>query len=639
LISCGAMAKRGSLLGAYKQYQDEAEGPASEQEAGTDAAQQQLAPAEESQSSGSWSWKAWSQRTSGNDVYSFGDFSQGVLERALPQFKSVKEYADDLSNNLSRSIEDNTKSVVSKLITTHVLPDEAEKDAGEDQPHPRRKSANDKWREALKKLYDAEPQGGCVDSDDGEGEAMVEVRIMAIAGAKVESATSEDEPALHPVAMLAVGSRSTGYVEAGGEVRIRVRDVIHEDLRIFLFDKGTTAWKTGYIENSCCGGAVLPLTHILQAAGSASLLQRMRQTYFNMEVITLRLCPIHHPADSFADEVQLEGKLIPAVATTTGTAINGLPSMNSALPSGGLHVEQDHGTVMLQVKLEIKRPLAVLYLSDEKWLSEQQPPKRQGAACSMDDFLQTMRPFVESVSRIKACLPSDYPLAGVLLFQRMRNQKVAVVLWVLWTFICFYCPFWLMPLVFALVWVFFALLASQVESLAHPVKLYREEVQTVESSALGKGKAYVGEMLIYELQLREVSQVLQSWAVILERLRGSMAFEDPLVSLESIGVFMMAAILLSAFLFVVTCLQSWHSMMVWLAGAAWLLPDSWRGKLLAAYASYEKASATDKQREHVLGALWAFWSRLPTTPVMEHRQLAKNYCICKNGHLVGRSSK
>lgn len=539
------------------------------------------------------SWKLWSKR-GGTEGYQFGDVSRGLLNQAIPAFReSVVATAKDTAISLQENREQIANRFVSTLMSHTQETEGAEGDArrGSTQVD----SADRFWASAKKAVHT--PHSAADDPQEGTVVpgccGALEVEVQAFQESVV--LRSDGVEAANPICQLILDGRFSGALTPGspsGRVRFVFREVFGTDLRLHVFDKGSTRFDLGFEEQSACGGAVIPLFAVIQ---EVPLKERLQSSRFET-TFCVKLLPF---------EVIRKGKLERAEGT-----------------AGAVQPTVPLGHALVRLTVELYEPLWKTCIRDVP-----PAPPMETTAHNVTTTLETT---AAAVARTKLVLD---PTVWVEAMTDIRDTWWSAAILLVWWTLMLCSPLWLWPLMLATVptWLLARSLATRRLTAEASIFLYADEMANPDKDLrlIERGQKAVKEIVKVQQKFQQNAESMNKLSALLEKLMYAAAVNDTTFSMFFALVLIALAVGVTVQLLVLmlSIASGFWRHALWFGGVCLFLPEVPRS-----HVRHKIHHAIENRPPAVQQAQQAFksiWHRIPDAVEACHLELFRRYVLEK----------
>jgi len=395
--------------------------------------------------------------------------------------------------------------------------------------------------------------------------------------------------------------------EEASSARFVFREVAGVDLRVNIFDHGSTSFKMGFEHQAFCGGVFVPLAIIMQRATEASqagaLVERLFCRTFET-TLSMALLPL--------DLLRSKCKLEPASVT------------------GALRPLREHGHILLRVRLTLYKAPLSLYFAEPVLT----PANLAQAPGKVGDPLSVLQAAAASAARAGSAVTLDHWLQAVA---EIRNETMpAMLLSIWWTYGTLLAPLWAWPLHLVLVLPLFMWKVGGVSARAaraEPLRMYRDEVPPTPVKEPSSPRQPVTvhkamkEAVNAQLTVMKLVDAASQAVGHVERAVHVFALGDRFTSVLCGLIVLAAACALCAVLKVLQLLVEGGllRLVAWLTGCCLLLPTEWCEPILAVFNAVLKRA--EKVGRRLLSLLAPLWLRVPDGPEAAHLALFERYVL------------
>uniref|UniRef100_A0A7S4USY4 Uncharacterized protein n=1 Tax=Alexandrium monilatum TaxID=311494 RepID=A0A7S4USY4_9DINO len=396
-------------------------------------------------------------------------------------------------------------------------------------------------------------------------------------------------------------------VKQPSSVRFVLREVSGVDLRVNVFDHGSTSFKMGFEHQAFCGGLFVPLAMIIQRAREAGLVSSVGDRLFSKTFeVTLSMALL--PLDLLRSRCKLE----PASVT------------------GALRPLRGHGNILLRARLTMYTAPLWTYFAEPV----QMPPNLAQCPGKVGDPLSVLKAAAASATRAGNAVNLNHWLMAI---GELRSENMpAVLLSVWWTYGTIWAPVHVWPLLLVLILPLFTWKVGAIASRAsreEPLRMYRDEVAPEPPKEAPPTKPpvtvqkAVKEAVNVQLTVMQLVDNASLAVGHVERLANVLSLSDRLTSALCGLVALAVACGLSVVLRVLQLLveAGFLRYAAWLGGCCLLLPDEWCEPLVKVRAAALREGA--KAARRLLSLLSPLWLRVPDGPEAAHLALFDRYVL------------
>lgn len=412
----------------------------------------------------------------------------------------------------------------------------------------------------------------------------------------------DGQEVLEPGCQFSLGGRNTGLLQPvsaedggggsqGSTARFAVEELAGTDLRVNVFDRGSSQFRMGFEHQAFCGGAFVPLLALFRhnAGGVVPLGLPLGRRF----------------------EARLELALLPLALLRTKRKLE--PGELSGAKQPGQHP----GHICLRLLLTLASPAPCALLAGPS------PPAATAPAAPVGDAKGVLSAAGATAARVGRACSAD---ALATAWDELRGELApATALHTWWAASVLLAPAWLWPLLLAamlplLSWKLSAVVERA--ALQRPLRLYIDEVPkpSEQIGATGQVQKAVKDAVLAQLSLMQLVEACNRLAGQLERAQFVIACGD-LCQSAVFGLGALASAAAASVALWVLLLWGGGGLRsaIWLAGSCALLPQHAQSALQRAL---ERVGLRGRGR-----ALPCAFRRVPDSVEAGHLRLVERYAL------------